>query len=118
MNTRDIYDRIYAGFIAKAIGVRLGAPVEPTIWTLERIRKTYGEITQYLHNFRNFAADDDTKIRLADLCSDDAHCCYAYGNIVMLYVPKPPCGAFLDRFHAALEPLGGAERNGAHHVVA
>ena len=60
MNTRDIYDRIYAGFIAKAIGVRLGAPVEPTIWTLERIRKTYGEITQYLHNFRNFAADDDT----------------------------------------------------------
>ncbi|HZY69323.1 MAG TPA: ADP-ribosylglycohydrolase family protein [Devosia sp.] len=60
MNTRDIYERIYAGFIAKAIGVRLGAPVEPTIWTLERIRKTYGEVTQYLHDFKNFAADDDT----------------------------------------------------------
>lgn len=58
--TTEIYDRIYAGFIAKAIGVRLGAPVEPTIWTQERIRKTYGEITQYLHNFKNFAADDDT----------------------------------------------------------
>ena len=60
MNTRDIYERIYAGFIAKAIGVRLGAPVEPTIWTLERIEKTYGEVTQYLHDFKNFAADDDT----------------------------------------------------------
>lgn len=55
-----IYDRIYAGFIAKAIGVRLGAPVESTIWTLDRIQKTYGEITQYLHDFKNFAADDDT----------------------------------------------------------
>ncbi|MBI4921296.1 MAG: ADP-ribosylglycohydrolase family protein [Devosia nanyangense] len=60
MNTSDIYERIYAGFIAKAIGVRLGAPVEPTIWTLERIQKTYGEVTQYLHDFKNFAADDDT----------------------------------------------------------
>jgi hypothetical protein len=60
VNTREIYERIYAGFIAKAIGVRLGAPVEPTIWTLERIQKTYGEVTQYLHDFKNFAADDDT----------------------------------------------------------
>jgi hypothetical protein len=60
VNTREIYERIYAGFIAKAIGVRLGAPVEPTIWTLERIQKTYGEVTNYLHDFKNFAADDDT----------------------------------------------------------
>jgi hypothetical protein len=60
VNTRDIYERIYAGFTAKAIGVRLGAPVEPTIWTQERISKTYGEITGYLRDFKNFAADDDT----------------------------------------------------------
>lgn len=60
METRDTYERIYAGVIAKAIGVRLGAPVEPTIWTQERIRKTYGEITNYLHDFKTFAADDDT----------------------------------------------------------
>ena len=60
MTPREIYERIYAGFVAKAIGVRLGAPVEPTIWTLERIEKTYGEVKQYLHDFRNFAADDDT----------------------------------------------------------
>jgi len=45
---------------AKAIGVRLGAPVEPTIWSYERIRDTYGEINGYLREFKNFAADDDT----------------------------------------------------------
>jgi hypothetical protein len=56
----QILEKIYAGFIGKAIGVRLGAPVEPTIWSYERIRKTYGEVTQYLRDFKNFAADDDT----------------------------------------------------------
>jgi hypothetical protein len=60
LSTTEIYDRIYAGFIAKCIGVRLGAPVEPTIWSYERIRDTYGEVTQYLRDFKNFAADDDT----------------------------------------------------------
>lgn len=55
-----ILEKIYAGFIAKAVGVRLGAPVEPTIWSYERIRATYGEITGYLRCFKNFAADDDT----------------------------------------------------------
>ncbi|UXN57709.1 ADP-ribosylglycohydrolase family protein [Phyllobacterium zundukense] len=60
LSTTDIFDRIYSGFIGKAIGVRLGAPVEPTIWTYERIRDTYGEITEFLRDFRNFAADDDT----------------------------------------------------------
>ena len=60
LSTLEIFDRIYAGFIGKAIGVRLGAPVEPTIWSYERIRDTYGEVTQYLRDFKNFAADDDT----------------------------------------------------------
>ena len=60
LSTQFIFDRIYAGFTAKAIGVRLGAPVEPTIWSYERIRSTYGEITGYLRDFKNFAADDDT----------------------------------------------------------
>ncbi len=48
MTPDDILVRIYAGILGKAIGVRLGAPVEPTIWTYERIRDTYGEITGYL----------------------------------------------------------------------
>ncbi len=60
LTTDDILHRIYSGFLGKAIGVRLGAPVEPTIWTYERIRDTYGEITGYVRDFKNFAADDDT----------------------------------------------------------
>ncbi|MBK8082533.1 MAG: ADP-ribosylglycohydrolase family protein [Devosia sp.] len=60
LSTTEIFDRIYSGFLGKAIGVRLGAPVEPTIWSYERIRDTYGEVTQYLRDFKNFAADDDT----------------------------------------------------------
>jgi len=60
MTPDHILNRIYAGVIGKAAGVRLGAPVEPTIWTYERIRDTYGEITCYLKDFRTFAADDDT----------------------------------------------------------
>ncbi len=60
LTTRTIFEKIYAGVTAKAIGVRLGAPVEPTIWSYERIRDTYGEVTGYLRDFKNFAADDDT----------------------------------------------------------
>lgn len=60
LSTTEIFERIYSGFIGKAIGVRLGAPVEPTIWSYERIRDTYGEVTEYLRDFKNFAADDDT----------------------------------------------------------
>ena len=60
MTPNHILVRIYAGILGKAIGVRLGAPVEPTIWTYERIRDTYGDITGYLKEFRTFAADDDT----------------------------------------------------------
>ncbi|WP_104663626.1 ADP-ribosylglycohydrolase family protein [Ensifer adhaerens] len=60
LSTTEIFERIYSGFTGKAIGVRLGAPVEPTIWSYERIRDTYGEVTEYLRDFKNFAADDDT----------------------------------------------------------
>lgn len=60
LSNSDIVHRIYSGFLGKAIGVRLGAPVEPTIWSYERIRDTYGEITGYLRDFKTFAADDDT----------------------------------------------------------
>ena len=60
LSPTQILEKIYSGFIGKAIGVRLGAPVEPTIWSYERIHKTYGEVTQYLRDFKNFAADDDT----------------------------------------------------------
>lgn len=52
-------EKLYAGFLGMNIGIRLGAPVEPTIWTYERIRDTYGDITGYVKEFKNFAADDD-----------------------------------------------------------
>ena len=55
----DYLERLYAGFLGKNIGIRLGAPVEPAIWTYERIRDIYGDITSYLKPYRNFAADDD-----------------------------------------------------------
>jgi ADP-ribosylglycohydrolase len=47
----------YAGLLGKVIGVRLGAPVES--WSAERIAAEYGEVTDYLCEYRNFAADDD-----------------------------------------------------------
>ncbi len=52
-------EKVYAGFLGMNAGIRLGAPVEPTIWTYERIQKTYGDITGYVKEYKNFAADDD-----------------------------------------------------------
>lgn len=51
--------KVYGGLLGKCAGVRLGAPVEPTIWSYERIRTTYGDITDYVKDYKNFAADDD-----------------------------------------------------------
>ena len=52
-------EKVYAGFLGMNVGIRLGAPVEPTIWTYDRILKTYGDITGYVKEYKNFAADDD-----------------------------------------------------------
>lgn len=52
-------EKVYAGFLGMNIGIRLGAPVEPTIWSYERIYKTYGDIRGYVKEYKNFAADDD-----------------------------------------------------------
>ena len=60
IDLKKVYlEKVYGGLLGKCVGVRLGAPVEPTIWSYERIRKTYGNITGYVKEFRNFAADDD-----------------------------------------------------------
>ncbi|MGD1823604.1 MAG: ADP-ribosylglycohydrolase family protein [Pleomorphochaeta sp.] len=58
-NLEELIDKTYAGFLAMNIGIRLGAPVEPTVWTSDRIQRAYGTITDYVKNFKNFAADDD-----------------------------------------------------------
>lgn len=52
-------EKVYAGFLGMNIGIRLGAPVEPSIWTYDRIQNTYGDIHDYVKNYKNFAADDD-----------------------------------------------------------
>ena len=55
----DYLEKVYSGIVGKAMGVILGAPVEPTLWTYEKIYETYGDITEYVKSFKNFAADDD-----------------------------------------------------------
>lgn len=51
-------EQIYAGWLGKIIGIRLGAPVEG--WSYEKIRRVYGEIWDYPVDYREFAADDDS----------------------------------------------------------
>ena len=55
---QDYINKVYAGWLGKVIGVRHGSNIES--WTYENIGKVYGEITDYLFDFKNFAADDDT----------------------------------------------------------
>ena len=40
---KEYLERIYAGWLAKIIGIRYGAPVEG--WTYEKIKNIYGERT-------------------------------------------------------------------------
>jgi ADP-ribosylglycohydrolase len=55
---QDYVEKVYAGWLGKIIGVRHGGYIEN--WTYERIARTYGELTKYLFEYKNFAADDDT----------------------------------------------------------
>lgn len=40
---QEYIEKIYAGWLAKIIGIRLGAPIEG--WTYEKIKNIYGELT-------------------------------------------------------------------------
>ena len=56
---KDEYiEKIYAGWLAKIIGIRLGAPIEG--WTYEKIKNVYGELDCYPVDYKRFAADDDS----------------------------------------------------------
>ncbi len=59
MDKQKYLEQVYTGLLGMCAGIRLGAPVEPTIWTYERIKETYGDIRGYVKNYKNFAADDD-----------------------------------------------------------
>lgn len=53
-----VMNGIYAGWLGKIIGIRLGAVIEGD--TYEDIKKEYGEVKGYLTSYKNFAADDDS----------------------------------------------------------
>ncbi len=55
---QDYFERVYAGWLGKIIGIRLGAPIEG--WSYQRIRDIYGELDGYPVSYKNFAADDDS----------------------------------------------------------
>lgn len=51
-------EKIYAGWLAKIIGIRLGASIEG--WTYQKIKNTFGNLEHYPSEYKNFAADDDS----------------------------------------------------------
>lgn len=55
---KEYIEKIYSGWLAKIIGIRLGAPIEG--WTYEKIKNIYGELNDYPVDYREFAADDDS----------------------------------------------------------
>ncbi len=55
---KDYIERTYAGWLGKIIGIRLGSPIEG--WPYAQIKKTYGTITDYLVDYEDYAADDDS----------------------------------------------------------
>ena len=55
---KEWIEKIYAGWLAKIIGIRLGAPVEG--WTYEQIKSVYGKCGDYPVDYKRFAADDDS----------------------------------------------------------
>ena len=59
MDWKWLTEKIYGGFLGMNVGIRLGAPVEPAIWTAERIERVYGDIHGYVKEYKHFAADDD-----------------------------------------------------------
>ncbi len=54
----NYFEKVYAGWLGKLIGVRHGAPIEN--WSYEKIKKVYAEIDGYLVDYKDFAADDDS----------------------------------------------------------
>ena len=58
MIPNNYLERLYAGWLAKIIGIRLGAPIEG--WTYQKIKDIYGDLRHYPVDYKDFAADDDS----------------------------------------------------------
>lgn len=50
--TENYMEKVYAGWLGKIIGIRLGAPIEG--WTYQRIRDVFGEVWSYPADYKNF----------------------------------------------------------------
>lgn len=55
----ETIEKIYAGFLGMDAGMRLGAPVESPYWTYDRLKEYFGDIRDYVREYRHYAADDD-----------------------------------------------------------
>lgn len=70
----DYVERCYAGWLGKIAGVRLGAPIEG--WSYEKIRRVLGdEVYDYIVDYDDFAADDDTNGPMFFLRAMEDFCC-------------------------------------------
>ena len=56
--SEDYPERVYAGWLGKIIGIRLGAPIESM--TRQKIQDIFGSVHDYLIDYDLFAADDDS----------------------------------------------------------
>lgn len=54
----DYFQKTYAGWLGKIIGIRMGSPIEG--WPSEKIESTYGKINGYTKEYNDYAADDDS----------------------------------------------------------
>ncbi len=88
---QDYFQRVYAGWLGKIIGIRLGAPIEG--WSYERIRDVFGELDGYPASYKNFAADDDSNgplffIRSLEDCEDlETFSAQDVANALLNYAP-------------------------------
>lgn len=57
-NYNKYLEKVYASWLGKVIGVRLGAPIEN--WSNTQIEEKYGQLDNYPVDYGIFAADDDT----------------------------------------------------------
>jgi len=86
-------EKIYAGWLGKVIGVRHGANTEG--WSYDDLLHTFGEITNYPHDFpKNFCSDDDLNgplffMRTLEDCGFDENITPAQmGKTVMNYLQE------------------------------
>ena len=122
-------EKVYSGLVGKTMGVILGAPVEPTLWTYDKIYNTYGDITNYVKTFKNFAADDDLNgpiffLKALDLVKKDESFAASHVGKAWLNYSREGQGmfwwggygistehtAFLNVKHGIMPPLSGSTK--------